>query len=118
MKKVILFLLASCLTCMYIVGEEIPLRTTTGNHEGGEGPKSPIAQVSASLERDILTLFFTPSASCQVTITDSQTNTVVYSGVFGVDSTQTIPLTTLPAGNYELSVFAYGAWWEGEFEIE
>lgn len=53
-----------------------------------------------------------------MTITDSQTNTVVYSGVFGVDSTQTIPLATLPAGEYELSVFAYGTWWEGEFEIE
>ena len=51
-------------------------------------------------------------------ITDSQTNTVVYSGVFGVDSTQTIPLATLPAGEYKLSVFAFGTWWKGEFEME
>ena len=103
---------------MYIAGEEVPLRTTTGNHENGEGTKSPVAQVSASLENDTLNLFFTPSASCQVTITDSQTSSVVYSGAFSVDSAQTIPLSTLPSGDYELSVFAFGTWWEGEFEIE
>ena len=101
-------------------GDEINLLPKEEDVPVSEGnPKAPaLYSITAWLENEVLSLFFAPSASCQVTITDSQTNAVVYSGVFGVDSTQTIPLATLPAGEYELSVFAYGTWWEGEFEIE
>ena len=119
MKKVFLFLFVSCIVCMNSFGEDIilePIQEHGGNGQGGG--KAPAAQVSAALEENVLFLSFSPSSSSEVTITDSQTYTVVYSGVFGVDSTQTIPLATLPAGEYELSVFAYGTWWEGEFEIE
>jgi len=103
---------------MGIVGEEVPLRATIGNNSSGEGPKAPVARVLASLDEDMLTLSFTPSSSCQVTITDSQTNTVAYSNSFGSATGQVIYLSTLPSGEYKLSVFAYGTWWEGEFEIE
>ncbi len=70
------------------------------------------------LEGNLLYLSFAPSASSEVIITDSQTDTVVYSNTFGVAAGQVIPLTTFPAGEYELSIFAFGQWWEGEFEIE
>ena len=120
MKKLLVLLIVSCLICMNSFGDEINLQKTQADVPVPEGkPKAPaLYSVTAWLENEVLTLSFTPSSSCQVVITDSQTNTVVYSGVFGVDSTQTIPLTTLPAGEYELSVLAYGTWWEGEFEIE
>ncbi|MCR5139596.1 MAG: DUF3244 domain-containing protein [Bacteroidaceae bacterium] len=119
MKKLFLFLFVSCFACMNSFGDEIilQLKLEGGNPEQ-DGGKSPSELVTASLENNSLTLFFTPSASSQVVITDSQTNTVVYSAAFGVASTQVISLSSFPAGEYELSIYAYGTWWEGEFEIE
>lgn len=100
-------------------GEDIILQPEEGGNGTGQGrPKSPAAQVSAELEEIVLYLSFTPSSSSEVTITDSQTNTVVYSNSFGVATGQVINLSTLPAGEYELSIYAFGTWWEGEFEIE
>ena len=119
MKKIFLFVFVSCLVCMSSFGQEIilePLPGLGGNGQGGG--KSPSEMVSASLENDVLTLYFTPSTSSQVVITDSQTNTIVYSGAFGVASSQVIILSSLPAGEYELSVYAYDEWWWGEFVIE
>lgn len=120
MKKLLVLLIVSCLICMNSFGDEINLQKTQADVPIPEGnPKAPaLYSITAWLENEVLSLFFAPSASCQVTITDSQTNTVVYSGVFSVDSTQTIPLATLPAGEYELSIYAFGTWWEGEFEKE
>ena len=99
-------------------GEDIilePIQEHGGNGQGGG--KAPAAQVSAALEENVLFLSFSPSSSSEVTITDSQTNTVVYSNTFGVTTGQVIPLSALPAGEYELSIFAFGIWWEGEFEF-
>lgn len=119
MRKIIAFLFVSCLVCMNSFGEDIILETPPEHGGNGQGsPKSPIEQVLASLEENVLYLSFTPSSSSEVTITDSQTDTVVYSNTFGVATGQVIPLTTFPAGEYELSIYAYGQWWEGEFEIE
>jgi len=120
MKKLIVLLFVSCFICMNSFGDEINLLPKKEDVPIPEGsPKAPaLFSVTAWLENEVLTLSFTPSSSCQVVITDSQTSSVVYSGVFGVDSTQIIPLATLPAGDYKLSVFAFGTWWEGEFELE
>lgn len=119
MRKIIALLFVSCFACMNCFGEDIILELKDGSGGNGQGsPKSPTAQVLASLEENVLYLSFTPSASSEVIITDSQTNTVVYSNSFGVAAGQVIPLTTLPAGEYELSIYAFGQWWEGVFEIE
>ena len=119
MKKVFIFLFVSCLVCMNSFGDEIILQKKLGDGSIGQGgEKSPSEWVTASLENQTLTLSFTSSTSSQVVITDSQTNTVVYSGAFGVASSQVIPLSSLPAGVYVLSIYAFGEWWEGEFEIE
>ena len=100
-------------------GEDIilePIQEHGGNGQGS--PKSPSVQVLATLEENVLYLSFAPSASSEVIITDNQTNTVVYSNSFGVAAGQVIPLSTLLAGEYELSIYAFGQWWEGVFEIE
>ena len=119
MKKIFLFVFVSCLVCMSSFGQDIILEPLPGMGGNGQGkPKSLTEQVLASLENGVLTLSFTPSTSSQVVITDSQTNTVVYSGVFGVASSQVILLSSLPAGEYELFIYAYEEWWRGEFVIE
>lgn len=120
MKKVFLFLFVSCFLCMSTFGDEIPLQPRQSNDPPSMGgPKAPnVNYVEASLENNSLTLFFPPSASSQVIMTDSQTGVVVYSAAFGVASTQVISLSSLPAGEYELSIYAYGEWWEGVFVIE
>ena len=119
MKKVLLFVFVSCLACMNCFGEDIILELKDGSSGNGQGkPKSPTSQVLAALEENVLYLSFTPSSSSEVIIIDSQTNTVVYSNTFGVAAGQVIPLTTLPAGGYVLSIYAFGQWWEGVFVIE
>ena len=119
MKKFLLFLCVSCLACMNGFGEDIILEPIQEHGGNGQGkPKSPTAQVLAALEENVLYLSFAPSSSSEVIITDSQTNTVVYSNTFGVTTGQVIPLSALPAGEYELSVYAFGKWWIGEFELE
>lgn len=119
MKKSVLFLFVISLVCMYGFGQEIVLDPLPDHGGNGQGqPKSPTTQVLATLEENVLYLSFAPSSSSEVTITDSQTNTVVYSNTFGVATGQVIPLSTLPAGEYELSIYALGQWWKGEFEIE
>lgn len=119
MKKVLLFIFVSCLVCINSFGEDIILQPEEGGNGTGQGqPKSPTAQVLAALEENVLYLSFAPSSSSEVIIIDSQTNTVVYSNTFGVAAGQVIPLTTLPAGGYVLSIYAFGQWWEGIFVIE
>ncbi len=119
MKKVFLFLFVACITCMNCFGEDIVLEPKDGSSGNGQGqPKSPTTQILAVLEDNVLYLSFAPSSSSEVTITDSQTNTVVYSNTFGVATGQVIPLSTLPAGEYDLSIYAFGQWWEGVFELE
>ncbi len=119
MKKIVLFLFVSCLVCMNVFGQDIVLEPLPGHGGNGQGkPKSPTTQVLAALEENVLYLSFSPSSSSEVIITDSQTNTVVYSNNFGEAAGQAIPLSSLPAGEYELSIYAFDQWWEGVFEIE
>ena len=119
MKKILLLVFISYFVCMNSFGEEINLQKAQTETPPSEGnPKAPaLYSVAASLENEVLSLFFTPSASCQVVITDSQTNTVVYSNSFGVATGQVINLSTLPAREYELSIYAFGTWWEGDFVL-
>lgn len=119
MRKTMFLLFISCFICMNCFGQDIILEPTPGHGGNGQGQgKSPTEQVLATLEENVLYLSFTPSSSSEVIITDSQTNTVVYSNTFGVAVGQEIPLSTLSAGEYELSIYAFGKWWWGEFEIE
>ena len=119
MRKTLVFLFVSCLACMNSFGQDILLEPKDENGSNGQGQgKNPTEQVLATLEENVLYLSFTPSSSSEVIITDSQTNAVVYSNTFGVAVGQEIPLSTLSAGEYELSIYAFGKWWIGEFEIE
>lgn len=119
MRKSILTLFVLSLVCMYGFGQEIVLDPLPDHGGNGQGqPKSPTEQVLAMLEGNLLYLSFAPSSSSEVTITNSQTNSVVYSNTFGVAAGQIIPLSTLPSGEYELVIYAFGKWWRGEFVIE
>ena len=119
MRKFFVLFFVSCFVCMNSFGDEIILELTPENGGLGQGGgKSPSELVTAILEDEALTLYFSPSTSSQVVITDSQTNTVVYSNSFGVATGQVISVSTLPAGEYELSIYAFGKWWWGEFVIE
>ena len=118
MKKNFLLFFFSCLVCMSSFGDEIFLELRPENGGLGDGgEKSPTEQITAMLEGYYLYVSFNPSSSSQIVITDSQTNTVVYSNSFGVATGQVISVSTLPAGEYELSIYAFGKWWWGEFEL-
>lgn len=119
MKKVYLFLFISCFFCMSSLGEEILLHEVTGSgsiNQGGE--KGSTETVRAFLQSSVLTISFSSAVTSQVVVKDRQTNAFVYSDSFVAATEQVINLTTLPAGEYELSVYVYGEWWEGVFELE
>ena len=54
----------------------------------------------------------------QVIVRDAETDAVVYSASYDATRQVVVNLSSLPEGNYELHVYAFGKWWWGEFEIE
>ena len=118
----LLFLLGMCVmsvsTAFSQNEQEIELRKEAeiGEPDGGRSLEENVP--TATLYSSVLTICFPEATSSQVVITDSQTYTVVYSNSFGVATGQVISLSTLCAGEYELSIYAFGKWWWGEFVIE
>ena len=53
----------------------------------------------------------------QVIIRDAETGAVVYSAPYDATILVVVNLSSLPEGTYELSLYAFGKWWWGEFVI-
>ena len=73
------------------------------------------------IEETVLTINFSPSTVSQVIIMDENNNCqVVYSECFTSSTQVNVDLEDegIGEGYYLLWLFAYGEWWEGEFEIE
>lgn len=86
-------------------------------------PKSPVYTPTplVSLDGAELTFDFASATVSQVIIMDeSNYCQVVYSGSFTSSTQVIIELDEegLGEGHYLLWLFAFGEWWEGEFEIE
>lgn len=107
-----------CAVCIYCNGQEINLGEKPGNgiiEDGGRGLEEA---VSAYLETNLLTISLTSVSSLQVVVVDKQTEMTVYSNTWNTTSGQVIDLSALPANEYELSIYAFGKWWWGEFVLE
>jgi hypothetical protein len=87
-----------------------------------EIPKSPVLSPIpiVSLEGTELTFDFSPATVSQIVIMDeNHQNQVVYSGSF-LSSTQVVvdlENEGVGKGIYLLWLYAFGEWWQGEFEI-
>ena len=84
----------------------------------GTRPRSITPEVTASIDGITITLNLSVFADCEYSVTDSSTDAVICSGRFpaGATTVFNMPAGT-PAGTYRLSVYAYGCWWTGTFEL-
>ena len=86
-------------------------------------PKSPVSSPAplVSLEGAVLTFDYSSATASQVVIMDENNNCqVVYSESFAPNAQVIVDLEDegIGEGSYRLWLYAFGEWWEGEFEIE
>lgn len=84
---------------------------------GGNNPRS-VYEVSASVSNHIVTVSFESLIDSRVVVTESQTGITLFDQSYDPAYSVLANLTSLPAGNYTLYIYAYGIWWYGTFEIE
>ena len=120
MKK-ITFLMSFLLMAICSVNAQdvILVDPCLGNTETtSSGPRSISVSPSAFQDGSSLTINFPMPTFSQVIVRDAETDAVVYSASYDATRQVVVNLSSLPEGNYELHVYAFGKWWWGEFEIE
>lgn len=118
MKKTIAFLTAFLFSLnifsdnpvIVIPGDDVPPPGENTN------PRS-LNSVSATIDCNIITVYYDILTASQITVSDSSGQTVFYQSYNESYSVQA-NLTNLPAGSYTLYIYAYGIWWHGTFAIE
>ena len=80
--------------------------------------RSVSAIVTASIESQVLTIQFSEVTSSQVVISNSLTNTTVWSDCYNPAYSVQANLLSLPSGSYTLHIYTYGYGWHGTFAIE
>ena len=122
MKKLTVFFGILLLTASSVWSQSnIPLRTLPEDsvYKPTSNIISPVP--IAMIEETVLTINFSPSTVSQVIIMDENNNCqVVYSESFTSSTQVNVDLEdeSIGKGCYLLWLFAFGEWWEGEFEIE
>ena len=117
-KNVFTFLFFVLFSEFTFAQSNIPLTTDIPDPEQDDTPRSLIAEPVANLFGASLIIDFPVPTVSQVIIRDAESGTVVYSAPYDTTRQVVVNLSSLPEGNYELHVYAFGKWWWGEFEIE
>ena len=117
-KLAIAFLLLLCGGNAVFAENEIPLQVQNESSSSKNRPRSITPEVTASIDGIAITLNLSVFADCEYSVTDNSTDAVICSGRFhaGATTVFNMPAGT-PAGTYRLSVYAYGCWWTGTFEL-
>lgn len=114
-KKIVIMLFAALFTLSLFAKDDIIVRKKAG-HETGSRTEEV---VTASINQQVLTVSFTDvTASSVVVYEESYPDTVLFSQTYAPAYSVQANLTTLPAGNYVVEIYAFDEWWIGEFEIE
>lgn len=113
-KKNILLLLLAVIVTLPVIGSknEIQVRKK-GTHTGSRTE----VIVNASIEDQMLTVSFSDVTASSIVVYDA-TDTVVFSQNYAPAYSAQADLTSLPAGDYVVEIYAFGYWWIGYFEIE
>lgn len=116
-KKVFFSLLAAVLVSLPLIAGEndIFLRKKPG-HETGSRSESA---VSASINEHVLTVSFSDVTASSIVVYDAtDPDTPLFTQNYSPAYSAQADLTTLPAGEYVVEIYAFDTWWIGEFEIE
>lgn len=112
-KNIFLLILAVVFTLPLFASTPISLKKQSGHQTGSRTEQV----VSASIDEHVLTVSFTDVTASSIVVYDA-TDTVVFSQTYAPAYSVQANLTTLPAGDYVVEIYAFNVWWIGEFEIE
>lgn len=112
-KNIILLILAVVFTLPVFAHSQISLRKQSGHQTGSRTEQV----VSASIDEQVLTVSFTDVTASSIVVYDA-TDTVVFSQNYAPAYSAQADLTSLPAGEYVVEIYAFDEWWTGDFEIE
>lgn len=79
--------------------------------------RSEISTLTASIDEQVLTVLFSELTTSQIVVKDSA-NLTVFNQTYSPAYSAQADLTSLPAGEYVVEIYAFGEWWTGDFEIE
>ena len=122
MKKALLFLSLFGLlaTTSFAVNDpdRVNIELSTEHPQTGSmGDRSLDASPTAFIENQYITVNYPLSTVSEVVIRYAETGAVAYSAPYDATRQVVINLSSLPEGTYELSLYAFGKWWWGEFVI-
>ena len=116
-KKFLSLLSLALITTAMYANDDIPLR-----QEDGPGPDEPTIprsienEVMASIDDQVVTASFSELTASQIVVTDSA-DQAVFNQTYPASYSALADLSSLPAGNYTLHIYAYGYWWYGHLVL-
>lgn len=114
-KRIVLMILTSIIALPLFAGEQIALRMKPGSYTGSRSESA----VSASIDEQVLTVSFTDVIASSIVVYDAtDPDTVLFSQNYAPAYSAQADLTSLPAGEYVVEIYAFDEWWIGDFEIE
>ena len=114
-KNIILLILAVVFTLPVFAHSQISLRKQSGHQTGSRTEQV----VSASIDEQVLTVSFTDVTASSIVVYDAtDPDTVLFSQNYAPAYSAQANLTSLPAGEYVVEIYAFDEWWIGDFEIE
>lgn len=93
----------------------IPLVRDYPGLDPDDEPRS-IIEVTASIDDQVVTVSFSELTASQIVVTDSA-NQAVYNQTYPAAYSALADLSSLPAGNYTIHIYAYGYWWYGHLVL-
>lgn len=100
---------------LFAAEHEISLRVKSG-HETGSRTE---VIVNASINEQMLSVSFSDVTASSIVVYDAtDPDTLLFTQNYSPAYSAQADLTSLPAGDYVVEIYAFDTWWAGEFEIE
>ena len=108
-------LLTAVFSLPLFAGDQIALRIKSGHYTGSRSESAVIA----SINEQVLTVSFSDVTASSIVVYDAtDPDTPLFTQNYSPAYSAQANLTTLPAGEYVVEIYAFDTWWIGEFEIE
>lgn len=108
-------ILTSIIALPLFAGEQIAIKVKAGPYTGSRSE----SVVTASIDEQVLTVSFADVTASSIVVYDAtDPDTVLFSQIYAPAYSAQADLTSLPAGEYVVEIYAFDEWWIGEFEID
>lgn len=115
MRKTLFFFSFLLGSLVAFAGNNIPVTPEDPTPHGSD-PRSINCEVTASIDDQVVTVSFSELTASQIVVTDSA-NQAVFNQTYPASYSALADLSSLPAGNYTLHIYAYGYWWYGHLVL-